>query len=227
MNSVAKKAALTAAGAAALAFAVPGVASAAGPNVSASADDTSITVDFDLPQNSVELGATCVTYILEPGTVDTAAPSGRIDNQPAGTKFSVKNTQTSSATYVKDGAPAQAGARAITPGTYDVYWGCQDASGATYDNIFDASGRPFAKDPITVTVGGGEAAPAETAPAEGAPAGAAPAESAPAPQSEGEAAQISDEPVTTPEPPVDELPIDPLQWFLDFLRDLFAPAPLS
>ncbi|MEE2060382.1 hypothetical protein [Rhodococcus artemisiae] len=216
MNSVAKKAALTAAGAAALAFAVPGVASAAGPNVSASADDTSITVDFDLPQDSVELGATCVTYVLEPGTVDTATPSGRIDNQPAGTKFSVNNTETSSATYVKDGAPAQTGARALTPGTYDVYWGCQDAAGTTYDNIFDASGRPFAKEPITVTVGGGEAAPAEGAPAESAPA--APAEGAPA-----QAGPVSDEPVTTPEPPLEELPIDPIQWFLDFIRDLLAP----
>ncbi|WP_277370292.1 hypothetical protein [Rhodococcus rhodochrous] len=209
MNSVAKKAAVAASGAALLALAVPGVSSAAGPSVSAKAENGAIVVDFDLTSANVDRGVTCVTYVLKPGTVDTADPSGRIDAQPAGTSFSVTNTSTSSALYIKDGAPSQAGPEAITDGTYNVFWGCQDASGTQYENIFDASGRPFTGG-ISVTVGGGEAAPqGESAPQ---------AKSAPAPQAQ--AAPGSDK--VPPAPEVKPEPVDPLQFVIKFLRDLIG-----
>ena len=215
MNSVAKKAAVAASGAALLALVVPGVSSAAGPSVSAKAENGAIVVDFDLTRADVDRGVTCVTYVLKPGTVDTADPSGRIDAQPAGTSFSVTNTSTSSALYVKDGAPSQAGPESITDGTYNVFWGCQDASGAQYENIFDASGRPFTGG-ISVTVGDGGSAPqGESAPqAQSAPQ----AESAPAPQ--GQAAPQADN--VPPAPQSQPEPVDPLQFAIKFLRDLIG-----
>jgi hypothetical protein len=210
MNSVAKKAAVAASGAALLALVVPGVSSAAGPSVSAKAENGAIVVDFDLTRADVDRGVTCVTYVLKPGTVDTADPSGRIDAQPAGTSFSVTNTSTSSALYIKDGAPAQAGPESITDGTYNVFWGCQDASGAQYENIFDASGRPFTGG-ISVTVGGGPAPQGESAPAPQAKA-------APAPQAQAapEAEKVPSAPEVAPEP------VDPLQFVIKFLRDLIG-----
>ncbi|OBA37964.1 hypothetical protein A5767_05960 [Rhodococcus sp. 852002-51564_SCH6189132-a] len=231
MNSVAKKAAVAASGAALLALVVPGVSSAAGPSVSAKAENGAIVVDFDLTRADVDRGVTCVTYVLKPGTVDTADPSGRIDAQPAGTSFSVTNTSTSSALYIKDGAPLQAGPESITDGTYNVFWGCQDASGAQYENIFDASGRPFTGG-ISVTVGDGGSAPqgesapqaqsapqAESAPAPQAESAPAPqAESAPAPQGEAapQADNVPQAPQSQPEP------VDPLQFAIKFLRDLIG-----
>lgn len=209
MNSVAKKAAVAASGAALLALAVPGISSAAGPNVSANVENGAIVVDFDLSRADVDRGVTCVTYVLKPGTVDTADPSGRIDAQPAGTSFSVTNTSTSSALYIRDGAPAQAGPEAITDGTYNVFWGCQDASGTQYENIFDASGRPFAGG-IPVTVGGGESAPQ--------------GESAPAPQAKSAPqTQVAPESGQVPQTPESEQePVDPLQFVIKFLRDLIG-----
>ncbi|MFX1757270.1 hypothetical protein [Rhodococcus sp. As11] len=209
MNSVAKKAAVAASGAALLALAVPGISSAAGPNVSANVENGAIVVDFDLSRADVDRGVTCVTYVLKPGTVDTADPSGRIDAQPAGTSFSVTNTSTSSALYIKDGAPAQAGPEAITDGTYNVFWGCQDASGTQYENIFDASGRPFTGG-IPVTVGGGESAPQ--------------GESAPAPQAKSAPqTQVAPESGQVPQTPESEQePVDPLQFVIKFLRDLIG-----
>ncbi|MEU5842239.1 hypothetical protein [Rhodococcus sp. NPDC047139] len=211
MNSVAKKAAVAASGAALLALAVPGVSSAAGPSVSATAENGAVVVDFDLSRADVDRGVTCVTYVLKPGTVDTAEPSGRIDAQPAGTSFEVRNTATSSALYVKDGAPSQAGPQAITDGTYNVFWGCQDASGKQYENIFDASGRPFTGG-ISVTVGGGEPAPqARSAPApQTTPAPAPHAQAAP------ETGDVPDAPGSQPEP------VDPLRFVIEFLRDLIG-----
>lgn len=216
MNSVAKKAAVTAAGAAALALCIPGTASAAGPSVSASAESGAIVVDFNLSNADVELGVTCVTYVLKPGIADTANPSGRIDNQPAGTRFSVRNTSTSSATYVKDGAPVQAGPEAIADGTYNVFWGCQDASGQQWENIFDASGRPFANG-IQVTVGGGEAAPAEAAPAQ-----APQAAQRSAPQAEAQSVPAENGEAEVPAAPETQQPIDPFEFALKFLRDLIG-----
>ncbi|SUE15465.1 Uncharacterised protein [Rhodococcus gordoniae] len=209
MNSVAKKAAVAASGAALLALAVPGISSAAGPNVSANVENGAIVVDFDLSRADVDRGVTCVTYVLKPGTVDTADPSGRIDAQPAGTSFSVTNTSTSSALYIRDGAPAQAGPEAITDGTYNVFWGCQDASGTQYENIFDASGRPFTGG-IPVTVGGGESAPQ--------------GESAPAPQAKSAPqTQVAPESGQVPQTPESEQePVDPLQFVIKFLRDLIG-----
>ncbi|WP_371053827.1 hypothetical protein [Rhodococcus gordoniae] len=209
MNSVAKKAAVAASGAALLALAVPGISSAAGPNVSANVENGAIVVDFDLSRADVDRGVTCVTYVLKPGTVDTADPSGRIDAQPAGTSFSVTNTSTSSALYIKDGAPSQAGPESITDGTYNVFWGCQDASGTQYENIFDASGRPFTGG-IPVTVGGGESAPQ--------------GESAPAPQAKSAPqTQVAPESGQVPQTPESEQePVDPLQFVIKFLRDLIG-----
>lgn len=222
MNSVAKKAAVAASGAALLALGIPGVASAAGPSVSAQEKDGAIVVDFDLTGADVDRGVSCVTYVLKPGNVDTADPSGRIDNQLAGTKFSVTNTSTARALYVQDGAPSQAGPEALTDGTYKVFWGCQDASGKQFENIFAADGRPFTGG-ISVTVGDGEASTqggAEAAEAQSAPKtqdDAAPqARQAPAPQSDG-----------TPSAPeqADPIePIDPLEFFVKFLRDLIGNA---
>lgn len=206
MNSVAKKAAVAASGAALLALAVPGVSSAAGPSVSVKAENGAVVVDFDLSRADVDLGVTCVTYVLKPGTVDTADPSGRIDNQPAGSSFSVRNTSTSSALYVNNGAPSQAGPQAITDGTYKVFWGCQDASGKQYENIFDASGRPFTGGiPVTVGNGGGAAPQAKPAPAPQ-------AKPAPAPES----GEVPPAPETAP------APVDPLQFVIKFLRDLIG-----
>lgn len=219
MNSVAKKAAVAASGAALLALGIPGVASAAGPSVSATEEGGAIVVDFNLSNADVDRGVTCVTYVLKPGTVDTADPSGRIDNQPAGTRFSVTNTSTSSAVYVKDGAPAQAGPEALTDGTYNVFWGCQDASGRQYENIFAADGRPFTGG-ISVTVGNGDAsaqggAEAEPQSAPTSEGQAAPqARQAPAPQSDGVPSAPAEE--SAPEP------IDPLQFVIKFLRDLIG-----
>ncbi|WP_129975761.1 hypothetical protein [Rhodococcus sp. Q1] len=209
MNSVAKKAAVAASGAALLALAVPGISSAAGPNVSANVENGAIVVDFDLSRADVDRGVTCVTYVLKPGTVDTADPSGRIDAQPAGTSFSVTNTSTSSALYIKDGAPSQAGPESITDGTYNVFWGCQDASGTQYENIFDASGRPFTGG-IPVTVGGGESAP------QGESAPAPQAKSAPQTQAAPESGQVPQTPESEQEP------VDPLQFVIKFLRDLIG-----
>ncbi|UTT48114.1 hypothetical protein [Rhodococcus gordoniae] len=209
MNSVAKKAAVAASGAALLALAVPGISSAAGPNVSANVENGAIVVDFDLSRADVDRGVTCVTYVLKPGTVDTADPSGRIDAQPAGTSFSVTNTSTSSALYIKDGAPSQAGPESITDGTYNVFWGCQDASGTQYENIFDASGRPFTGG-IPVTVGGGEPAP------QGESAPAPQAKSAPQTQAAPESGQVPQTPESEQEP------VDPLQFVIKFLRDLIG-----
>lgn len=152
MNSVVKRAAVAAVGITALGLSIPGTASAAGPSVSAGAESGAIVVDFDLSAAEVDRGVSCVTYVLEPGNIDTAEPSGRIDNQPAGSSFSVRNTSTSSGVYVKEGAPDFKAARAVTDGTYKVFWGCQDASGARWENIYAADGRPFTGG-ITVTVG--------------------------------------------------------------------------
>ncbi|UYP18508.1 hypothetical protein OED52_17915 [Rhodococcus sp. Z13] len=191
MESVGKKAALVASGAALLALAVPGTSAAAGPSVSAEARDGGIVVDFDLLQADVNLGVTCVTYVLKQGVADTAEPSGRIDGQPAGSTFSVRNTSTSKAVYVVNGGPAAVGPEAITAGTYKVFWGCQDAAGTRYENIFDANGRPFTGG-ITVTVGD-----------------AAPQAAQPAPQR-------AEVPQAQPAPE----PANPLAFLRQFLRDL-------
>lgn len=215
MRSVMKKTAIAAAGAAAVALCIPGTASAAGPSVSAGVESGAIVVDFDLSRADVELGATCVTYILEPGTVDTADPSGRIDSQPAGSSFSVRNTSTSNALYIKDGAPATVSGRAITDGTYNVFWGCQDASGQQWENIFAADGRPFTGG-ITVTVGdGGTAAPAAQ------PAAPA-AETAPSGQGAPSTKTAPPVPNDVPQGPIPESAEDVLDFAIEFLRDLIG-----
>ncbi|MBH0122976.1 hypothetical protein M1M07_32135 [Rhodococcus sp. HM1] len=175
MTMFAKSAAVTALGAATIAVLAPATATAAGaPDVSVSAQPGAVRVDFDFRGVDVALGVTCITYVVaQQGTLDAAEPSGRRDAQPAGSSFSITNTSTSAATYVGENGPVSAGPRAITPGTYDVFWGCQDAEGKRWENIFGPSGRPFVS-PITVTVPGESAAtsPSQSSPASG---GAAPA----------------------------------------------------
>lgn len=164
-----RKAAVTALGAAAVAVFAPATAAAASsPAVSVSAQPGSVRVDFDFRGVDVALGVTCITYVVgQQGALDAAEPSGRIDAQPAGSRFSVSSTSTSSATYIGETGPVFASPRAITPGPYNVFWGCQDAEGQQWENIYGRSGRPFAS-PITVTVPGdtGEGATAVQQPSQ-------------------------------------------------------------
>lgn len=178
MTMSVKKAAVIVLGAATLAVLAPATAVAAGsPDVSVSAQPGSVRVDFDFRGVDVALGVTCITYVVaQQGTVDSAEPSARLDAQPAGSSFSISNTRTSSATYVDESGPVSASPRAIAPGTYDVFWGCQDADGQQWENIYGPSGRPFAS-PITVTVPGETGAGA--APAAPAAPGKPPAPAAP------------------------------------------------
>ena len=218
MRSVVKKAAVAVAGAAAVALCIPGTASAAGPSVSASVESGAIVVDFDLSRADVDLGATCVTYVLEPGTVDTADPSGRIDSQPAGSSFSVRNTSTSDALYIKDGAPTRVSGQALADGTYNVFWGCRDASGQQWENIFAADGRPFTGG-LTVTVGDGGAAAPATEPAapatETAPSGTGVPSANTAPPVQNEVPQV-------PQVPTPESAADVVEFAIEFLRDLIG-----
>ncbi|WP_068166702.1 hypothetical protein [Rhodococcus phenolicus] len=196
MNISVKKAAVTALGAATVAVLAPATASAAGsPDVSVSAQPGSVLVDFDFRGVDVALGVTCITYVVaQQGTLDAAEPSARLDAQPAGSNFSISNNRTSSATYIGENGPVSAGPRAITAGTYDVFWACQDADGQQWENIYGPSGRPFAS-PITVTVPGenGE--------------GVAPA--APSAPPQGGTAQEGGAPSVSPAPPVPPAPAAP------------------